>query len=171
MTLAVVAMLAALVVSQQQPTSATPATSSASTCPVSTPNRHAAPTGSDPMPAGMAQTWHGNDSVGTNLWPDGTIVFKPGGPGFVLPDGALQMKFLWLKAPGARLALSGQRVDNPSTALRADIDHQFDARGFQPAYLIFPTAGCWRVNATTGGETLTFVTSVVKIGERPAAPR
>ena len=63
------------------------------------------------MPSGMAQTWYGNDSVGTNLWPDGAVVFKPGGPGFVLADGALRMKFFWLKAPGAHLTVSGQRLD------------------------------------------------------------
>lgn len=119
------------------------------------------------MPGGMTQAWHGNDSVGTGLWPDGTVIFKPGGPGFVLSDGALRMKFFWLKAPGAHLIVSGQRLDGTATALRADIDSQFDGKGFQPSYLIFPSPGCWRVNATAAGETLSFVTSVVKIGEGP----
>ena len=27
------------------------------------------------------------------LWPNGTIVFRPGGPGFVTPNGSLGMKF------------------------------------------------------------------------------
>jgi len=162
-----VAMLTVVLGSPQQAGSSTTVTP----CPVTAPNHHAAPTGSDPMPPGAAQTWHGNDSVGTNLWPEGKILFKPGGVGFVLSDGALQMKFLWLKAAGAHLTVSGRRLDGSSGALRADIDPQFDPRGFQPSYLIFPTPGCWQVDATTGGETLTFVTSVVKIGAGPAATR
>ena len=142
-----------------------------SPCRVTAPNHHAAPQGSDPMPPGAAQTWYGNDSVGTNLWSDGAIVFKPGGSGFVLSDGALQMKFFWLKAPGAHLTVSGHRLDGSSSPLRADIDRQFDPQGFQPSYLIFPTPGCWQVDATAGAETLTFVTSVVKIGAGPAGAR
>jgi hypothetical protein len=169
MTLATVVAVLTVLVGGQQPASAIATHSGSSACSVTSPNHHAAPNGSDPMPNGMAQTWHGNHSIGTNLWPDGTIVFKPGGPGFVLSDGALQMKFLWLKAPGTHLTVSGQRLDGTSAPLRADIDTQFDAKGFQPSYLIFPTAGCWRVSATAGGETLMFVTSVVKIGDGPAA--
>ena len=33
----------------------------------------------------------GNGALSTGLWPDGTIEFKPGGPGFVTRDGALGM--------------------------------------------------------------------------------
>ena len=171
--LVVAVLTAAIGGSPQQPgfRAADAASGTVSACAVTAPNHHAAPAGSDPMPQGAALTWHGNDSVGTNLWPDGTIVFKPGGVGFVLPDGALQMKFFWLKAPGAHLTVTGHRLDGASDTLRADLDRQFDPRGFQPSYLIFPTPGCWQVNATTGGETLTFVTSVVKIGAGPAAAR
>ena len=34
-------------------------------------------------------------------------------------------------------AITGHRVDAPSIALRAQIDHQFDAADFQPSFLIF----------------------------------
>jgi len=43
--------------------------------------------------------------------------------------------------------------------------------GFQASYLIFPTPGCWEVNAQAGereDSRLTFVTKVVKIGDGPA---
>ena len=174
MTLPVILAIVTAAIGHPQPAGAappsSPSASTTSACAVTTPNHHAPPPGSDPRAAG-SQSWFGNDAVGTSLWPEGTIVFRPGGSGFVLPDGALSMKFLWLKAPGARLTLSGHRVDDPSIALRFDLDHQFDSKGFQPSALIFPTPGCWQVNATTDGETLTFVTSVVKIGAGPAAAR
>src|SRR5438309_10965854 len=34
-------------------------------------------------------------------------------------------------------AITGHRVDAPSIALTAQIDHQFDAADFQPSFLIF----------------------------------
>jgi hypothetical protein len=37
---------------------------------------------------------HGNNALSVVLdWPDGTVTFRPGGPGFVLADGSLSMKF------------------------------------------------------------------------------
>ena len=32
---------------------------------------------------GMSPDLHGNALISTGLWPDGTVVFRPGGPGFV----------------------------------------------------------------------------------------
>ena len=110
---------------------------------------------------------HGNDTISTALWPNGTIVFRPGGPGYVLEDGSLQMKFLWAKHRGGRVTISGHRVDDPSIPLRAVIDQQFDPADFQPSFLIFATPGCWEVTANAGGADLTFVTAVVKIGNGP----
>src|SRR5262245_42537582 len=42
---------------------------------------------------GMSPDLHGNVLISTGLWPDGTIVFRPGGPGFVTDDGALGIKW------------------------------------------------------------------------------
>src|SRR5215467_10478674 len=75
-------------------------------CKPTTPNHHRMPSGQVPV----SQTWHGNDLVGTDLWPDDTVVFRPGGPGFVLKDGSLQMKFLWFKARKP-LTIIGRRLD------------------------------------------------------------
>jgi hypothetical protein len=36
------------------------------------------------------------------LWPEGTVVFRPGGPGEILPDGSLSMKFGWTRGEGLR---------------------------------------------------------------------
>src|SRR5215470_3793210 len=38
---------------------------------------------------------HGNGSLWVVLWPEGKVVFEPGGPGSVEPDGSLSMKFPW----------------------------------------------------------------------------
>ena len=108
--------------------------------------------------------------MATQLWPDATIVFRPGGPGFVLPDGSLSMKFLWVKIRRP-IIIEGRRLDAPAPPLQANVDHQFDTEEFQPSSLIFPTPGCWEVTSRVGQVTLTFVTRVVKVGEGPAAFR
>jgi hypothetical protein len=137
----------------------------ATACPVTSPNHHAPPTGSEPLPPGAASLWYGNASVGTALWPDGRVVFRPGGAGTVLPDGRLQMKFFWLKRPGLAMRVAGSRVDDASVRLGAEVSDAFTPEGMQPSLLIFATPGCWRVTATVGAEALTFVTEVVKVGQ------
>lgn len=143
----------------------------ADTCAVTAPNRHPLPkrTADNVIPE-PPLSWYGNGSVGTMLWPEGRAVFRPNGPGKVLNDGSLQMKFLWLKEPGARLAITGHRVDAPSIALRAQVDHQFDAADFQPSFLIFSGPGCWTVTADVGNASLTFITDVVRIDRVGAEP-
>jgi hypothetical protein len=104
--------------------------------------------------------FYGNDSLATMLWPDGTVVFRPGGPGFVLADGALRMKFIWVKRPGAALTIEGTRLDAPAPPLRSTIQKGFEGESFQPSSLIFPSPGCWKVTARAGGKSLTFITRV-----------
>src|ERR1700686_387193 len=41
--------------------------------------------------------WNGNLYVGA-LWPEGTIIFRPGGSGHVYPDGSVGMKISWYRA-------------------------------------------------------------------------
>jgi hypothetical protein len=107
---------------------------------------------------------YGNDAIWTSLWPDGTVVFKKGGPGFLLADGSLKMKFLWLLAGDGPLAVTGRRLDGEAPPLTAQMSDGFRGRGFQPSYLIFPTVGCWEVTARANGSTLTFVTAVATQG-------
>jgi hypothetical protein len=47
------------------------------------------------------------------LWPEGTVVFRPGGPGEILPDGSLSMKFGWTRGEGLRgkLKINGRRLN------------------------------------------------------------
>jgi hypothetical protein len=61
-------------------------------CAVTTPNGIAA--GQDHPDPGS----YGNAQVAVGpfgLWPEGTVVFKPGGTGFITRDGSLGMKFGW----------------------------------------------------------------------------
>src|SRR6476619_3008334 len=86
---------------------------------------------------------HANEAISTGLWPDGTVVFRKGGPGYVLDDGSLQMKFLWTLTVAGPLTVTGKRIDASAPPLRSDIPPGFVGQGFQPSYLIFPTQGCW----------------------------
>ena len=36
------------------------------------------------------------------FWPEGTVVFRPGGAWEILPDGSLSMKFGWTRGEGLR---------------------------------------------------------------------
>jgi hypothetical protein len=48
-------------------------------------------------------------SVGPlGLWPNGTVVFKPGGAGFQTKEGALGMKFGWTRSIPGKLNVTGR---------------------------------------------------------------
>jgi hypothetical protein len=119
-----------------------------------------------PVP-GKASAFYGNDSIAIGLGAEGrTITFQPSGAGFVLPDGSLQWKFLWMKAR-LPMTIEGRRLDAPSSPLRSRVNHEFDNENFQPSSLIFPTPGCWEITSRVGPSSLTFVVNVVKIGNGP----
>jgi hypothetical protein len=124
--------------------------------------------------AGFAQPApgsYGNREVSVGpfgLWPDGTIVFKPGGAGFVTRNGSLGMKFGWLRGVLGKLRIEGRRLDSEAPPLRAEVPDGYGDRGFQATYLIFPTPGCWEVTGRVGDSSVTFVTKVVKIGAGPS---
>jgi len=102
------------------------------------------------------------------LWPEGTVVFRPGGPGSIEPDGSLAMKFGWTRGEGLRgkLKIHGRRLDASAPPLRASIPDGYGDTGFQATALIFPTEGCWEVTGEVGETRLTFVTRVVRVKER-----
>jgi hypothetical protein len=129
--------------------------SSSAPCPVTAPNHHSLGV----VPEGP--NWHADEGIGTALWPGGKVVFRPGKAGQVLPDGSLQMKFLWAKPLGP-MSVEGKRLDAEAAPLRVRLDPSRDADRFQPSYLIFPTPGCWEITARVGNSHLTFVTEVAK---------
>lgn len=108
------------------------------------------------------------------LWPDGTVVFKPGGAGFITKEGGLGMKFGWTRGARGRLKITGRRLDGDAPPLQSRIPccyGESGETGFQATALVFSTPGCWEVTGQVGereDSKLTFVTRVVKIGEGPA---
>lgn len=134
-------------------------------CHVTTPNGIAA--GEEQQDPGS----YGNREVSVGpfgLWPDGTVVFKPGGAGFLTRDGSLGMKFGWRRGIPGSLGIEGRRLDAPAPPLRAEVPNGYGELGFQATYVIFPTPGCWEVTGRVRDASVTFVTRVVKIGDGPA---
>lgn len=112
---------------------------------------------------------YGNGALSMAPWTDGTVVFKPGGPGFVMQDGSLGMKWGWRRGVRGQLKIEGRRVDAPAPPLQSEIACcGYGDIGFQSTYLIFPTPGCWEVTGRVGEASLTFVTLVVQIGAGPS---
>jgi hypothetical protein len=151
-----------------------PAYSSTPTAEVATPQTTCEvtePNGQTPPGERSSRGHHGNGALWTVLWSEGTVVFKPGGSGFVLRDGSLQMKFPWWRTVRGQLRIEGRRLDAPAPPLRAQIPSGYGDRGFQATYLIFSTPGCWEVTGRAGEASLTFITKVVRIGEGPVRRR
>jgi hypothetical protein len=120
---------------------------------------------------GVNQHSYGNQqlSVGPfGLWPDGNVVFRPGGPGFMTQDGSLGMKFGWTRAVSGQLKIEGHRLDGTARPLRFEIGSDNDDSGFVATSLVFPTPGCWEVTGRVGDASVTFVTMVTKIGDGPS---
>ena len=134
-------------------------------CEVTRPNGVVAGS-DDPQPSS-----HGNRQLSLGpfgLWPDGTVVFKPGGAGFITPDGSLGMKFGWTRGVPGQLRIEGRRLDAPASPLRAHVPNGYGEIGFQATALVFSSPGCWEVTGRVGDASLTFVTKVEKIGEGPS---
>jgi hypothetical protein len=125
-------------------------------CPVTEANGVLPPDGNEALA-------YGRGGVSTVLWPDGTVVFEPGGPGEVRDDGSLAMKWLWLRGDNGPLLVSGRRLDAEDAALGAEVPEGYGASGLQPSVLVFPSPGCWEVTGRVGQSALVFVTRVVSL--------
>jgi hypothetical protein len=136
--------------------SAIPPANESSQCDTTKPNGNAPP-GERP-----SSNFHGGAGIWTVLWPDGRVVFEPGGPGFVLEDGSLAMKFPWWRGVKGKLIIEGRRLDSSAPPLRANIPDGYGDTGFQATSLIFSTPGCWEVTGRVGKASLTFVVHVIK---------
>jgi hypothetical protein len=87
-------------------------------CPASQPNG-AVPPGERPENASNVL---GNGAVFVGLYPDGTVVFGPDGPGSRDDlDGSLSMKFWWWRGVEGRLEITGRRLDGDAPPLEASI--------------------------------------------------
>jgi len=170
LSMMLVAMIAAAAHAAGQPRSAAasaPLPPSASlACPVTLPPGAPPPAVPPSPPAGF----YGNGTLWTILWLQGRVVFAPGGPGFVLPDGSLGMKWPWIPAVPVQPTVTGRRLDGAAAPAWAALNGPAatqDYQRFYPSYLIFPTPGCWEITARIGAASLTFVTLVVKVDGGP----
>jgi len=123
-----------------------------------------APNGSLPPGEQAASAQYlGNGKLWTVLWPEGQVVFEPGGPGEIRPDGSLAMKFPFWRGEGVvgELHISGERLDGEAPDMMGEITEGYGESGFQATALVFPSAGCWQVTATVGDDTLMFTTLVL----------
>ena len=159
-----VVMLSLFVAASEGHQSSAPASHTSFKCEVTKPNGIMA---GEEQPAPGS---YGNREVSVGpfgLCPDGILVFKPGGAGFVTRSGALGMKWGWMRGVSGQLKIEGRRLDAEAPPLRSAVPEGYGDRGFQATYLIFPTPGCWEVTGRVGQSSVTFVTKVVKIGKGP----
>jgi hypothetical protein len=126
-------------------------------CPVTLPN------GKSPPGASDFNLGNEDGSLFTIPWPEGVVIFARDGPGFVLPDGSLEMKWPWWRGVRGKLTIEGRRLDAPAPAPRAEFTGGYGDSGFLPITLIFPTQGCWEITGKVGNAQLTFATLVVKV--------
>jgi hypothetical protein len=75
------------------------------------------------------------------LWRNGTVVFKPGGAGFLTRDGSLVMKFGWTLGSAGKLQVTGRRLDGEASPLRASISSNSDDPRLQAQFSCFSDAG------------------------------
>ena len=126
-------------------------------CPVTSPNAEVVRHGS--------HFNYGNGDLWTSVWPDGEVVFRRGGPGFIHANGSMSMKWPWYREHGIQgeLEIEGRRLDAPSErSLSANHLPVLGDPGFHAGAISFPSEGCWEVTGRAGDAGLTFVTLVVK---------
>lgn len=130
-------------------------------CPVTLPNGRKPPD----EPSNSLQHGNSNDTMWTELWPEGQVIFRPDGPGEIRPDGSLAMKWPWWYLHEGQLTIVGRRLDAPAPPLQAEITLGYHGPAFQPSTLLFSTEGCWEITGSVGEATLTFVTLVTQAEE------
>ncbi len=141
------------------------ARASASSSPVAAvPCAPTSPNGDAPPGEKPSRWFHGNGQIWTVLWPRGTVVFAPGGPGEIRADGSLVMKFPFWRGAGVtgELAFTGRSLEGADEPMTGEATAGYGDQGFQASSLTFPRPGCWEVTARVGQVRLTFVTRVVR---------
>lgn len=108
-----------------------------------------------------------NDALQAMVPADGKVLFQPRGAGFVDTDGALGMKWGWVRRIPGELIVGGRRLDADAPPARSYMNSGYGTVGFQATYLVFPTPGCWEITGHIGDHSLTFVVQVEKEGDGP----
>jgi hypothetical protein len=122
------------------------------------------PDGNGPPGEPASSLYYGSGGLRTVLWPRGTIVFEPGGPGEIRPDGSLVMKVPFWRDEGVvgNLVITGRSLHREGLGMTGEVPEGSGGEGFQASALVFPEPGCWEVTATAGSASMTFVTEVVR---------
>ena len=83
----------------------------------------------------------------------------------LLRAGGDGVKVGWFRPEGTTLQVVGHRLDAAAPPLVARIPCCYPER-FQASGLVFPTAGCWKVNANAAGSSLSFVVRVREVAQQ-----
>lgn len=150
---------ASLNVTESISASASPLTlADAGTCPSTKPSGLAA--GGGERPFSSSALAYGNPHLWVvPLLEDGVIHADARS---IEPDGSIGQKFLWWRITPGILAITGRRLDAPAPPLQASIPDGYGTSGLQASGVFFPTEGCWEITGTVGGQTLSFVTFVLR---------
>lgn len=98
------------------------------------------------------------------LEPEGALLFYPGGPGRVEPDGSLSGDMSWYRMGlTGPLRVEGRRLDAPAPPLSTASVGEGPETGAQTVRLTFPTEGCWALTARVGAHALTVVIRVIRV--------
>jgi hypothetical protein len=130
----------------------------AATCPSTRPSGPAV--AGQERPIGSSDLAFGN----SHLW---VVPVQKNGvihadPRSIEPDGSIGQKYLWWRITAGTLAITGRRLDAPAPPLRASIPDGYGSTGLQASGVYFPTEGCWEITGTVVGQTLSFVTFVLR---------
>ncbi|MGH2995251.1 MAG: hypothetical protein ACRDON_04930 [Gaiellaceae bacterium] len=102
---------------------------------------------------------YGNGKLWTQFWPHNVVIV---GPGFIVEEGSIRMKWPWWRGVRGQLVIAGRRLGGNAPPLTAEIPAGYGSSGFQPSAIFFPSEGCWEVTGSVGTVDLTFVTLVLK---------
>jgi hypothetical protein len=103
------------------------------------------------------------------LW----VAFGPTGGIYPVPrenvgtGGALGVKIAWQRGRGlrGRITVVARRLDERASPVHRRITARgYGLTGLQASGVDFPTQGCWRVTASAGGASVTFVLLVLEPG-------
>lgn len=75
---------------------------------------------------------------------------------YFLEAGPNGNKTGWFRPAGETLTITGQRLDGDAPPMQSSVPCCYPTQ-FQATGLIFPTEGCWQVDATAADETLSFI--------------
>jgi hypothetical protein len=152
----VIALVAAIAALSMAPSSA-----SRTVCAVTVPT---ARTDGSFGPSGFN---YGTQKLRVDLWKAGTLragILPDGGAmAIVNDDGSIYAKQGWWRGVRGKLRVTGRRLDGFARPLRVDVPDGYGPKGFNPAGLTFPTAGCWKVTGKVGSAQLSYVVKVTKL--------